>query len=79
MERDSVKSFVSETQTPIERRIVYGVQVVGILLIIITCLLNLSIPNLHNDKLEKLWVGLLFSSIGYLLPNPSLKKRLTLQ
>lgn len=50
--------------------VVYISQIIGIYLVIITCLLNLSI---QNSKTE-LWSSLLSASIGYLLPNPSLKR-----
>lgn len=76
---ESVRSFVSETQSPVDRRIVYAVQVCAVIIIILFCLFNLTIPSLHNEKLEKLWIGILGSSLGYLLPNPTLKNRITLQ
>jgi len=50
--------------------VVYISQVIALYLLIFTCLINLSI---RNDKSE-LWCSLLSSSIGYLLPNPSLKR-----
>ena len=78
MENHSQKSFVSESTAPLDRRLVYSVQVLAIIIIILFCLFNLSIPSLANEKLEKLWIGLLGSSIGYLLPNPTLKTRITL-
>lgn len=78
MENHSQKSFASEGTAPLDRRLVYVVQVSAIILIILFCLFNLTIPSLANEKLEKLWIGLLGSSVGYLLPNPSLKNRITL-
>jgi hypothetical protein len=73
MEGTSQRSFVASQK---DRRLVFGIQVTAILIIIIFCLLNLTIPHLQNDKLEKLWVGLLGSCIGFLIPNPTLKNRL---
>jgi len=50
--------------------LVYLSQIIALYIIIIVCLINLSI---QNDKSE-LWCTLLSASIGYLLPNPSLKR-----
>lgn len=70
----SAASISSEPPTA-DKKVVYAVQISAILIIIIFCLINLTIPTLSGDN-EKLWVGLLGSSIGYLLPNPSLKNRI---
>ena len=51
--------------------IVFFVQVVLIYIVVITSIVNLT---LNKDE-GKLWTALLSSSFGYLLPNPSLKKR----
>ena len=48
-------------------QIVFISQVIIIYIIIISCLVNLSIGNRN----ESLFICLLSSSIGYLLPNPS--------
>ena len=50
--------------------VVYISQVVILYIVIITCLINLSI---QSDQTE-LWCSLLSASIGYLLPNPSIKR-----
>jgi len=50
--------------------IVFGVQVVLIYIVVIACIVNLSLDG--DDS--KLWTALLASNIGYLLPNPSLKR-----
>ena len=50
--------------------LVYLSQVIALYIIIITCLVNLSIQNGSSE----LWCTLLSASIGYLLPNPSLKR-----
>ena len=50
--------------------IVYFTQVILIYVICITAIVNLT---LYKED-SKLWVGLLCSNIGYLLPNPTIKK-----
>lgn len=50
--------------------VVFFSQVIALYLVIFTCLINLSIQNDKSD----LWCSLLSASIGYLLPNPSLKR-----
>jgi len=47
-------------------------QTVIVYIVVITSLLNLSLGNQRDDRV---WVALLSSGIGYLLPNPSLRKR----
>lgn len=49
--------------------IVFFVQVILIYIVVIVSIVNLTIGR--SD--DKLWIALLSSSIGYLLPNPSLK------
>ena len=49
----------------------YACQVLGIFVIIVACIINLSIGS---DK-ESLWSSLLGSAIGYLLPSPKLSKK----
>ena len=71
-------SVISEHNTHVDQKIVYFVQITAVSLVVIFCLLNLTIPSLQNDRLEKLWIGLLGSSIGYLLPSPNLKNRIIL-
>jgi len=50
--------------------VVFFTQVVILYIVIITCIINLSLSH----PLSELWVGLLSSSIGFLLPNPSIKQ-----
>jgi hypothetical protein len=50
----------------------YGVQVVILYVVILTCLINLSIGK---SDLNALWISLLSSCIGYLLPSPYISKR----
>lgn len=70
MEAVSIKSTAS---TSLNCRIIYTVQVAVIFILILFSLLNLTIPRLANENLEKLWIGLLGTCVGYLLPNPKLK------
>ena len=44
-------------------------QVILIYMVVITCIFNLSLTSENSN----LWTALLSSSIGYLLPNPSIK------
>ena len=50
--------------------IVFAAQVIVVYLVVGACIINLSLGNEPHD----LWVSLLCSSIGYLLPTPSLPK-----
>lgn len=49
--------------------IVFFVQVILVYIVVIVSIVNLTIGR--SD--DKLWIALLSSSIGYLLPNPTLK------
>ena len=71
---DSVASSLMLEPPTLDRKIVYGVQVATIFIIVIFCLVNLTLEVLPTEN-EKLWVSLLGTSIGYLLPNPNLKNR----
>ena len=51
--------------------IVFFVQVVLIYIVVITSIVNLTL----NKGEGKLWTALLSSCLGYILPNPSLKRR----
>ena len=51
--------------------VVYISQVVLIYIIVVTSVVNLT---LYKDNNSNLWTALLSSCIGYLLPNPSLKR-----
>lgn len=54
-----------------KEEIVYLCQVVLLYIVIITCIINLSVDNGNSN----LWTALLSSSLGYMLPSPSLKKK----
>ena len=49
---------------------VFFSQIIVIYIIIFTCVINLSLGNENSN----LWTALLSSSLGYLLPNPKIKK-----
>jgi len=49
--------------------VVFFSQIVALYIVIITCLINLSLTS----GTQELWISLLSASIGYLLPNPSIK------
>lgn len=49
--------------------IVFFVQILLVYIIVIVSIVNLTIGSAS----EKLWISLLCSSIGYVLPSPSLK------
>ena len=51
--------------------IVFFVQVLLVYIVVITSIVNLTIGN----KDPKLWIALLSGHIGYLLPNPTLRKK----
>ena len=50
--------------------VVFFVQVIIIYTVVITSIVNLSL----EAENQRLWISLLSSSVGYLLPNPTLKK-----
>lgn len=49
--------------------ILFTVQVFTIMIIVITCLVNLS----RETTNQNLWIAMLTSSVGYLMPNPKIK------
>ena len=53
-----------------KEEIVYFCQVVIVYVVVITSIVNLSLENGSSE----LWISLLSSAIGYILPNPSLRK-----
>jgi len=54
-------------------QIVYFSQVLLIFIVVCTSIVNLTLYK-DDEASGKLWTALLSSSIGYLLPNPSLKR-----
>ena len=53
------------------KEVVFFVQVIVVVVVLITCVVNLSLGTGDQD----LWKYLLCSIIGYILPSPSLEKR----
>ena len=53
--------------------VVYLFQVILLYIVIITCIINLSIGNGNSE----LWTALLSSCLGYMLPNPSMRKNIS--
>ena len=51
--------------------ITYAVQLIMVLCIVVTALVNLSLEDTHKD----VWLVLLSSSLGFIFPNPTLKKK----
>ena len=49
---------------------VFFSQIIIIYIVVITCIVNLSLDKGNSN----LWTALLSSSLGYLLPNPKIKK-----
>jgi hypothetical protein len=56
--------------------IVFGTQVFLIYIIVVTSIVNLSLNGSEGDS--KIWIILLSSCLGYILPNPKLKHHGTL-
>lgn len=53
-----------------KQEVMFFCQVFALYIVIIVCLVEIVVENGEN----KLWFSLLAGSIGYLLPNPTLKK-----
>jgi len=49
-------------------------QVLIALIVIIAAIINLSLPpTVRNDNLQAMWIALLSSTLGYMMPSPSVK------
>lgn len=67
------QSFDSQTWRMLGRQVprtevVFLCQVLVVFVVIVSCIVNLSLQRGQTE----LWVALLSSSLGYMLPNPSL-------
>jgi hypothetical protein len=62
--------WFSDCSTPTANEVIYMSQILSIFIVIITSLYNLSAKT--GD--DSLWTALLTSCLGYLLPNPKIKK-----
>lgn len=54
-----------------KNEVVFFGQLIILYVVILTSIINLSLD--HGDR--TIWIGLLCSSLGYLLPNPSIKQQ----
>lgn len=73
---NSTTGLMASDDSTTRSRLLFAAQVTAILLVIICSLVNLSIAHYYpyiDKKDEKLWIILLSSTLGYLLPNPKLK------
>jgi hypothetical protein len=55
-----------------KNEVVFFVQIIIVYVVILTSLVNLTLRRGDNSD-QKLWIALLSSSLGYLLPNPSIR------
>lgn len=69
-EHDSVQGWTLMGKNVPKAQIVYFGQIIIVYIIIITSIVNLSLQN----GISELWISLLSSCLGYILPNPKLKK-----
>lgn len=53
-----------------KQEVVFFCQIIALYIVILFCLINISIRNGDNN----LWFSMLAGAVGYLLPNPTLKK-----
>jgi hypothetical protein len=67
--RNNSESWVLWGRSLPKAEIVYFTQIFTIFIVIISCIVNLSIGNR-----SELWLVLLSTSLGAILPNPSLKQ-----
>ena len=67
----SDKSWVFLGEKLPRSEIVYFTQITLLFIIIVTAIANLSIKSGQ----EELWITLLCTSIGYILPSPDIKKK----
>jgi hypothetical protein len=56
-----------------KNEVVFFVQIIIVYVVILTSLVNLTLQRGDNSGEQKLWIALLSSSLGYLLPNPSIR------
>ena len=54
---------------------VFFAQIIVIYIVVITSIINLSILDCTRPGVCNLWIAMLSSALGYLLPNPSLRIR----
>lgn len=66
---DNISNVFKNTSKP--DVIVFLTQVVVLLVVVITCLFNLTMYP--ESETKRLWVTFLTGSLGYLMPNPKFK------
>ena len=54
-----------------ENRVVFITQIILIYVVVISAIVNLSV----GSELQSLWISLLSSCLGYLLPTPKIKSK----
>lgn len=69
--RASSSSTISDGRTQPKHLVVFLAQVIVAATAIVAAIYNLS----TTDTNQTLWTSILSANIGYLLPNPSLKRR----
>jgi hypothetical protein len=67
-DKSPVKGWFNDCSTPTSKELIFIFQLIIILIVVISCILNLTFTERGSD----LWIVLLSSSIGYLLPAPRL-------
>ena len=50
---------------------IFATQIIVVLVVVLSAIINLS---LNKDEHTEMWISLLCSSIGYVLPSPKLRK-----
>ena len=72
-----MESVVSETGSYTKTKktkLMFMCQVLIALIVIIAAIINLSLPpTVRNEKLQVMWIALLSSTLGYMMPSPSVK------
>ena len=71
MESDNTSRWLLFGQKFPKEEIVYFSQIIILYTVIICSIVNLSIDN----RQQSLWISLLSSSIGYLLPTPTIQNK----
>lgn len=80
LDKISTTSLATQTTPPSARgKILFAIQVGAILFVLLFALINLTLTHYFpfiDKKNDNLWIVLLSSTLGYLLPNPKLKSGL---
>ena len=72
---DSVSQQISDTTTTFmttkKTRFLFIAQLLIVFIVVCSAIINLSLPN--NEQNKDMWLALLCSAMGYMMPNPSFK------